>query len=374
MLTQEQVEDLWERAGLDSRVQIHCEIVEQKSLEIARNLADRGIEVDEFLLRAGALLHDIGRGKSHDLDHGIVGAKLMRKMKVPEPICRIAETHVGTGLTVKDAKAHRLPEGDYLPATLEEKIVCYADTLIDHDHILDYERKLKEYTKRFGRFSGFVNRFILLHDELENFATEEEVREAEELAEDAGITRYELMENAGSAIAETLEEGVSMKGKTIAVFCGTGNNGGDGLVAARYLQDPAEVYVYLFGEPGTEEAKEAFKRAKEHGVPVKQVGHYDDLVGITADIAIDALLGTGIQGALREPVALGVVKMNDMQAYRVSVDVPSGMNPNTGETVECVKPDTVLCLHRFKRGLVGKFPVGSVLVLDIGIPGERGLL
>jgi len=112
--------------GCDQNVVRHCEAVAELAVKIARKAG-----ADRTLVEAGALLHDIGRCASHGMDHAVLGASLAAELKLPRKIVRIIERHIGAGLTKADAKALGLPEKDYIPETLEERIVAHADNLID---------------------------------------------------------------------------------------------------------------------------------------------------------------------------------------------------------------------------------------------------
>jgi len=88
------------------------------------------IDCDRDLVEAGALLHDIGRTRSQGMDHAIIGAEILKKEGVDESIVSIVERHIGAGLTPYEAEKLGLPPKDYVPKTIEEKIVCHADNLI----------------------------------------------------------------------------------------------------------------------------------------------------------------------------------------------------------------------------------------------------
>jgi uncharacterized protein len=109
----------------------HCEAVAKLALEIASKLEAKGIKVDLKLVEAGALLHDIGRTKSHAVDHGVVGAKIAESDGFPEELVKVIKRHVGGGITAQEAEKFGWPKDIYEPVTLEEKIVSYADKLID---------------------------------------------------------------------------------------------------------------------------------------------------------------------------------------------------------------------------------------------------
>ncbi|MEW5937164.1 MAG: HDIG domain-containing metalloprotein [Candidatus Thermoplasmatota archaeon] len=116
---------LLEALGCDPNLIEHSIAVETLALKIAERCG-----ADIALVSAGALLHDIGRSKTHAIDHGLAGAELARELGLPEHLSRIIERHVGAGLTASEAEALGLPKKDYLPQTLEEKIVAHADNLV----------------------------------------------------------------------------------------------------------------------------------------------------------------------------------------------------------------------------------------------------
>jgi hydroxyethylthiazole kinase-like uncharacterized protein yjeF len=181
--------------------------------------------------------------------------------------------------------------------------------------------------------------------------------EMRELERKSGLSAAQLMENAGKAVAEEVP---GDRGK-ILVICGTGNNGGDGLVAARYLK---ECDVFLLGEPGTEESGENLKKLDTY--IFRDLGELYNKIG-KAGVIVDALLGTGVRGKLREPVRTIVQKINESKSYVVSIDVPSGLNADSGvaEDIE-VGADLIVSLYRPKRGLEGR---NNVLVKRIGKGG-----
>jgi uncharacterized protein (TIGR00295 family) len=102
------------------------------SLDIAKQLEKKGVKLDLKLVEAGALLHDIGRSKSNTVDHGVIGAQIVRSEGLPTAIAGIIKTHVGGGFTAKEAAEFGWPKDVYSPITLEEKIVSYADKLVDN--------------------------------------------------------------------------------------------------------------------------------------------------------------------------------------------------------------------------------------------------
>lgn len=175
-----------------------------------------------------------------------------------------------------------------------------------------------------------------------------------------GVSRERLMENAGKKVYEVIRGRFGPENLKAAVYCGLGNNGGDGLVAARYLaRAGAKVVVVLAGDSRdirTREARRNYERLKKAKVRVVR-----ELPSGDWDLVMDALLGTGVKGRLREPYKSLVEEINNLDAYRVSVDLPSGLNSSP-----TVQADLVVTFHRPKKGLEGF----EYVVADIGIPRE----
>jgi len=96
---------------------------------IAEEMAKRS-GADLKLVRAGALLHDVGRSRTQGVMHVAESARIARQRGLPEELVRVIERHVAAGLTQREAKGLGLPDGNYMPETLEEKIVCHADNLV----------------------------------------------------------------------------------------------------------------------------------------------------------------------------------------------------------------------------------------------------
>ena len=195
-----------------------------------------------------------------------------------------------------------------------------------------------------------------------------------------GIPRSSLMENAGHCLAELIFE-ISKPCK-VSIFAGNGGNGGDGLVAARYLLNKGfKVNVYLLANPsriksGESRANWDVLQKISFGLNKLKIRVIEDSseLGITdADVVLDALLGTGVEGKLREPISSAIDVINNSIGIKVAVDVPSGLDPLTGKVFDkVVKADTTITFHRIKSGLkdAKKEYVGNVHVCDIGIPNE----
>ena len=153
---------LLKKAGCSEKVIAHVKTVERIAMAISERIIARFMQipdarktasfcnapVDPGIVRAGALLHDIGRGRTHGIDHAVEGARIANELGLPEPLIRIIERHIGAGIEAQDAVKLGLPPRDYLPLTIEEKIVAHADNLAGkhgklrlRDVILDLEKK-----------------------------------------------------------------------------------------------------------------------------------------------------------------------------------------------------------------------------------------
>ena len=213
------------------------------------------------------------------------------------------------------------------------------------------------------------------------------MRAIEDNCEWLGISKLILMENAGKSIFnEVSRRFKSLKGLGVLIVCGIGNNGGDGFVAARHLSaSGANVTVVLVGsgkDIRTHEARTNFNilRNMEHTVRILEVKSINDLSKVEeffagAQVIIDAIFGTGLKGEVREPYRSAINLINSSKAVKIAVDVPSGLNPDTGEVHGvCVKADVTVTFHRVKRGLtLNREYAGEIVVANIGIPLEAEL-
>lgn len=214
-------------------------------------------------------------------------------------------------------------------------------------------------------------------EESPEYITPEEMRRAERESWQRGMTVELLMENAGRGIAN--EIGISfgpLPGVRIVVVCGVGNNGGDGFVTARYLaQAGASVTVILLAKPAdikTNEAKDNWVRLSNvERLILSSAEELRKHGGIINDAAVvvDAIFGTGIHGTVREPAATAIRMINESLAKKVSVDIPSGLDPGTGEvSAPTVMADMTATLHMKKVGFKGNGRyTGRVVVIPIGI-------
>jgi uncharacterized protein (TIGR00295 family) len=147
---------LLKKYGASGSVIDHVKKVREYALEIAA-CNDCDIE----LVEAGALLHDIGRSWTHGIDHAVVGAEILRKEGVDERIVRIVERHIGAGLTKEEAVYMGLPPKDYIPETIEEKIVCHADNLIGNKERISIHEAIQTAKEKWS--PDALQRLIQMH-------------------------------------------------------------------------------------------------------------------------------------------------------------------------------------------------------------------
>ena len=185
-----------------------------------------------------------------------------------------------------------------------------------------------------------------------------------------------MMENAGAAAVRRLVEKTgSVDSKNIVIFVGLGNNGGDGLVMARHLAGhSANVTVMLLGTPDkikTEESNWNWS-ILEKMPSVKLISGDSINFDFTPDILVDAILGTGITGEIREPYASAINYINETKCYKFAVDVPSGLDPQTGDTANIfTKCDMTVTFHKMKQGIPKRKDLtGELFAEKIGIPPE----
>lgn len=135
-------------------------------MKIAERLHSNGKDVDLDLVRSGALLHDVGRGKTHEINHGVVGADIARGLGLSESIIKIIERHIGGGIPADEAEDLGLPPRSYMPVSIEEKIVSYADKLVERGREVDINVTLRHYQKDLGTEHPAVLRLQALHEEM----------------------------------------------------------------------------------------------------------------------------------------------------------------------------------------------------------------
>ncbi len=205
--------------------------------------------------------------------------------------------------------------------------------------------------------------------------TSDQVTAIDRNAAALGISQQQLMESSGNAVAQAVRD-VTESGDSVVIVAGRGNNGGDAFAATRFLDDRS-LTVLLLGR-----AKQIRSDIARNNWQALAAGDYDirEIRDSTAFVdgpagdqlteataVVDAILGTGINGALREPAATAAEMINAASGTVLSVDVPSGVDPDTGDrATNAVIPDHIVTFHDRKPGLEAiDVPV---TVADIGIP------
>ena len=132
--------------GSNQRIVRHCQAVAMAAKIIADEFVRRGSAVDTKAVVAGALLHDLGRSKTQTVMHAAAGAELLVKEGVDEKVVEIVRRHVGAGISPEEARKLGLPDFDYVPRTLEERIVCFADKMVDADRVRPFGEEVHRFT------------------------------------------------------------------------------------------------------------------------------------------------------------------------------------------------------------------------------------
>ena len=214
--------------------------------------------------------------------------------------------------------------------------------------------------------------------------------------EDLGLSRLCLMENAGKCLSDEIAKISTFtfsKPVKVAIFTGSGGNGGDGFVAARHLLNRGfEVEIFMLSSPNNIKSIDAQINFEilENMVPhisrlkIIELNDSTDLDNIeiaksksfSEYIIVDGILGTGIKGQLREKIKKTIEIINESNALKIAIDVPSGMDPLTGIIPDiAVKPEYTVTFHKVKTGvkkasLNDESSVGGLVICDIGIPIE----
>jgi uncharacterized protein len=168
---------LLRKTGVSEDDIAHCLKVAEKALDIARRT---GANLDMETVGRGALFHDLGKSRTHGIDHGMIGAGIGRKLGLPEAITDIMEKHIRGGLTPDEAKDLGLPVKDYTLKSLEERIVIYADRLVDIitapegivasevEAETRFEEILKNHVK-YGKNDLTLARYLAYHREIQGY-------------------------------------------------------------------------------------------------------------------------------------------------------------------------------------------------------------
>ena len=212
--------------------------------------------------------------------------------------------------------------------------------------------------------------------------TVDQMYKIENKGHDMGFLKKFMMENAGAAAVRRLVDTIeNIESKNILIFVGLGNNGGDGLVMARHLAGyGAKVTVMLLGIPENIKTEESnWNWSILQKMPSVKLMYGDSFkFDFNPDVIIDGILGTGIIGDIKEPYASAINFINQTDCYKFAVDVPSGLDPQTGETANiCSKCDMTVTFHKMKQGIPKRKDLtGELFAEKIGIPpeSEEGIL
>lgn len=195
-----------------------------------------------------------------------------------------------------------------------------------------------------------------------------EIRVLDSNAAYFGVPAIQLMEHAGKGVADYIMQHGNNTQKTVLLLCGTGNNGGDGFVAARYLAKHAKVTVLLIGtktDIRTTIAQKNFQKLDRTTITVHEYDACSTLDKLLNDheIIVDAMLGIGLSGELREPYRTIAKMINETEKKQVvAVDVPTGLGTKTA-----IKPTDTITFHDIKETMT-KTTCGRITIVDIGIP------
>lgn len=140
----------------------HSKAVYKKAMVIAANFKN----ADKDLIKKGALLHDIGRSKTHGISHAVEGAKIVNQYGYPEEVQNIVERHIGAGITEEESVKLGLPKKSYIPQTIEEKIVAHADNLLSGTKDVDIDFDIAKWKRKIDKPEENIKRLIELDNEL----------------------------------------------------------------------------------------------------------------------------------------------------------------------------------------------------------------
>ena len=181
MLDEKAARDLLKTLKVPKEVVDHAEVVHETCMNLVEMLREvnPALRINKRLVSTGSLLHDVGRSKTYGVDHGLAGAQILRDLNVKndpniEKLAKICERHVGGGISRKEAAKLGLPSADYIPKTIEEKIISYCDNMVDDSGgtsvvrdptwaALDYERKhgkSSEPAKRVRELNRFFEKML----------------------------------------------------------------------------------------------------------------------------------------------------------------------------------------------------------------------
>jgi len=197
--------------------------------------------------------------------------------------------------------------------------------------------------------------------------------------EKLGIPGAELMENAGRNCSEYIQTNLLQPNSKIGIFCGTGNNGGDGFVIARYLHEFGHsVEIFILGSPDkmSPETSENYHKCLNLNLPIKTIDSSDKFENTKFaefDLIVDAIFGIGFKGEVLGWRKKLIEKLNSLNSTRVSIDIASGIDADTGQVKTCIQADYTLTMAAAKYGHFlgnGRKFTGKLEIIEIGIPAH----
>lgn len=174
MISKQEALDFLKELNCPENVIKHCICVSKEAVLIAEAIKENGISVDVELVEIGALLHDVGRSISHDIDHAIIGARLVYEAGFDTRLVNIVKKHIGAGLDSEEVEINGLPPDNYIPETIEEKIVAHADNLFKSSEKITLQRRI-EIMKSRGHSEKAILRTIKLAEEIDEMASKKTV-------------------------------------------------------------------------------------------------------------------------------------------------------------------------------------------------------
>lgn len=164
--------NLLAKAGCSPSVVEHCKRVAAFAVKVAKACQKKQPSINIELVEISALLHDIGRSRTHTVNHALEGGRIARTYGLPLSVVHVIERHAGGGIPKEEAKALDWPPKDYLPKTLEEKIVCYADKRVEGLRVVPIDRAVQAYAADLGKNHPTIKRIWALHYEITALAGE----------------------------------------------------------------------------------------------------------------------------------------------------------------------------------------------------------
>lgn len=157
--------------GCSDEVIKHCEAVARLAVKIANKCLEKGVKVDVQLVHVGALLHDIGRSRTHSVHHAIIGAEIAKSLGLSSRIVAIIERHIGGGISLEEAVKLGWPRKDYIPETIEEKIVSCADKMVEGSSVVPIEETIRRFVEELGENHPAIERIKRIYHEISSLCS-----------------------------------------------------------------------------------------------------------------------------------------------------------------------------------------------------------